>query len=110
MYNFISISSDENRKLVGHLEDNLLSRKNGVHRMGYGALTSKQTLGDAGGSGDADAATFKRQCHGDDRLGDQSVRESLEAVGYELTPMDGDGILIPITQVRTSHLLLERSN
>jgi hypothetical protein len=77
--------------------------QNGVPENEYPSLTSgrgRKRKCDTDGGG---ADTEQQAASGP--LGDPSMQASLKEAGYELTPTDS--MLVPLTPVRTSHLLPE---
>jgi hypothetical protein len=106
LYNLLSRVTDDSRNLKSPVTE-LTKIENEVPENVYPSLTSgrgrKRKRGADGGGANTD-----QQHAASGPLGDRSVQASLKEAGYELTPTDS--MLVPITPVRTSHLLPERSD
>jgi hypothetical protein len=104
LYNLLSRATDDSRNFKGSMIE-LSQIQNVVSENAYPSLTSgrdrKRKRGaDGGGAGQQNAPSGP--------LGEPSVQASLKEAGYQLTPTDN--MLVPITPVRTPHLLPERSD
>jgi hypothetical protein len=105
LYNFLSRANVDSRNLQNSRIE-LDKITNGVSK-DRPALTSGLNRKHGADDGGADTA----QGHSaPGHLGNPSVQGSLQAAGYEYELMPTDGMLVPITRVRTSHLLVERIN
>ena len=105
LYNLLSRVTDDSRKLNPPMVE-LAQIENDVPDDVYSSLTSgrgrkRKCDTDGGGAGGQQHAPSGP-------LEDRSVQDSLKEARYELTPTDS--MLVPITPVRTSHLLPERSD
>jgi len=103
LYNLLSRVIDDSRNLKGPMTETTKIINEFSDQ--YPSLTSGRKRKRDANSGDADTG---EQHPASGPLGEPSVQASLKEAGYELSGTDS--LLRPLTTVRTSHLLPERSD